>query len=89
MHCKFVVYKVPWEKREELLSHECVGLKERTLSCERSQPINAPEPVQNNVVKEVVVEVSRQPCNHVNKFRCFIRRWLLVSIQSLGVYLKT
>ena len=57
MHCKFVVYKVPWENREELLSQECVGLKERTLSCERSQPINTPEPVQSNVVKEVVVEV--------------------------------
>ena len=61
MHCRFVVYNVPWEKREELLSHECVGLKERILSCERSQPVNTPEPIENNVVKEVFDEVGTNP----------------------------
>ena len=56
MHCKFVVYDVPWEKRRELLSHECVGLKERLLSCERSQPVKHQEPDQN-VVKEIFDKV--------------------------------
>ena len=49
MNCKFVVYNVPWEKRKELLQHECVGLQERVLSCERSQPVKAAEPMQNDI----------------------------------------
>ena len=60
MHCKFVVYHVPWEKRKELLSHECVGLKEeRMLSCERSKPtVKDPEPDEKNSVQEIFVEVQ-------------------------------
>ena len=57
MHCKFLVYNVPWEKRKELLDHECVGLKERVLSCERSKPVKAPEPDQNNIVQEMFDKV--------------------------------
>lgn len=53
MQCKFEVLNVPWEKRQELLDHQCVGLKERTLSCERSQQPKADQ----NVVKEMFDEV--------------------------------
>lgn len=54
MHCKFEVLNVPWEKRRELLNHQCVGLKERILSCERSQLPKADQ----NVVKEMFDEVQ-------------------------------
>lgn len=33
MHCKFEVLNIPWEKKSKLLAHECVGLKERKISC--------------------------------------------------------
>ena len=59
MHCKFTIYNVPWEKRKELLNHECVGIKEeQMLSCERSQPaVNTSEPVeQDNFVTEFADE---------------------------------
>lgn len=61
MNCKFVVYNVPWEKRKELLQHECVGLQERLLSCKRSQPVKAAEPVQNDV-KEMFDKVQCTKC---------------------------
>lgn len=59
MHCRFVVYSVPWEKRKDLESHECVGLKEKILSCERSTPEKPEsEPEQNNIVKEMFIETK-------------------------------
>ena len=60
MQCRFVVYSVPWEKRKELVSHECVGLEEKIMSCERSKPVEAKsEPVENNMVKEVLIEDTK------------------------------
>lgn len=57
MQCRFVVYSVPWEKRKDLVSHECVGLEETIMSCERSNPAEAKsEPDENNMVKEILVE---------------------------------
>ena len=57
MQCRFVVYSVPWEKRKDLVSHECVGLEETIMSCERSNPVEAKsEPDQNNMVKEILLE---------------------------------
>ena len=57
MQCRFVVYSVPWEKRKDLVSHECVGLEETIMSCERSNPVEAKsEPDQNNMVKEILRE---------------------------------
>ena len=57
MQCRFVVYSVPWEKRKDLVSHECVGLEEKIMSCERSNPVEAkPEPDQNNVVEDILIE---------------------------------
>ena len=56
MHCKFVVINVPWEKRKELVTQECTGLKERMLSCERSQPVDTPE-INENVIKEMFDKV--------------------------------
>lgn len=61
MNCKFVVYNVPWEKRKELLQHECVGLQERLLSCKRSQPVKAAGLVQNDV-KEMFDKVQCTKC---------------------------
>jgi len=60
MQCKFVVYSVPWEKRKDLVSHECVGLDEKIMSCERSNPVEAKsEPDQNNMVKEILIEAVK------------------------------
>lgn len=57
MQCRFVVYSVPWEKRKDLVSHECVGLEETIMSCERSNPVEAKsEPDQINMVKEILLE---------------------------------
>lgn len=57
MQCRFVVYTVPWEKRKDLLSHECVGLEEKIMTCERSNPVEAKsEPDENNMVKEILIE---------------------------------
>ena len=72
MHCKFTIYNVPWEKRKELLNHECVGLKEeRMLSCERSEPaVNTSEPAdEDNFVTEYAEEVQLWlTCNWVSLF---------------------
>ena len=72
MHCKFTIYNVPWEKRKELLNHECVGLKEeRMLSCERSKPaVKTSEPAdQDNFVTEYGEEVQLWlTCNWVSLF---------------------
>ena len=72
MHCKFIIYNVPWEKRKELLNHECVGLKEeRMLSCERSEPaVNTSEPAdEDNFVTEFAEEVQLWlACNWVSLF---------------------
>ena len=39
------------------MSHECVGLEETIMSCERSNPVEAKsEPDQNNMVKEILME---------------------------------
>ena len=39
------------------MSHECVGLEEKVMSCERSNPVKAKsEPDQNNMVKEILIE---------------------------------
>ncbi|XP_068746743.1 cathepsin L-like [Montipora capricornis] len=72
MHCKFVVINVPWEKRKELVTHECIGLKERMLSCERSQPVDTPE-INENVVKEMFDKTTAQTDDDVEEtFRKFI-----------------
>ena len=56
MQCRFVVYSVPWEKRKDLVSHECVGLKEKILSCERSTPAKTEsKPDESNFVEELNV----------------------------------
>ena len=72
MHCKFTIYNVPWEKRKELLNHECVGLKEeRMLSCERSKPaVKTSEPAdEDNFVTEYGEEVQLWlTCNWVSLF---------------------
>ena len=60
MQCRFVVYSVPWEKRKDLLSHECVGLEEKIMTCERSNPVKAKsEPDENNMVKEILIEPAK------------------------------
>ena len=60
MQCRFVVYSVPWEKRKDLLSHECVGLEEKIMTCERSNPVEAKsEPDENNMVKEILIEPAK------------------------------
>ena len=51
MQCRFVVNSVPWEKRKDLISHECVGLEEKIMSCERNQPSKvASKPDESNSV---------------------------------------
>ncbi|XP_078357661.1 cathepsin L-like [Oculina patagonica] len=62
MQCRFVVYSVPWEKRQELENHECVGLKEKIMSCERSNPAKPiSKPDQSNVVEEMFIETKPKP----------------------------
>jgi len=39
------------------VSHECVGLNEKILSCERSEPVKDPEPDENNMAKEMFDKV--------------------------------
>ena len=57
MKCRFMVYSVPWEKRKDLESHECVGLEEKLLSCERSDPVKqVSETDQTNMVEEMFIE---------------------------------
>lgn len=74
MHCKFEVLNVPWEKRRELLNHQCVGLKERTLSCERSQLPKADQNVVKEMFDEVQTNTTPETDNVEETFRKFIVR---------------
>ena len=63
MQCKFEVLSVPWEKKTELLTHECVGLKERKLSCHPHPEVPYRMEKEENTIKEtgVFTNVSSLP----------------------------
>lgn len=60
MHCKFEVLIAPWQKKspEDLLSFQCVGLKEKELSCAPpAETSNNDENVNMIHEKKVILEV--------------------------------
>ena len=80
MKCRFVVYSVPWEKRKELQSHECVGLEEKILSCERSNPVKQVSKPEQNVVEEMFIETKVCTCTCINKY--IIALLIVLFVQS-------